>query len=199
VRTPRVLVATLAEYHVEAVAARVHGLVIGYAGEPPDRLRAGLEVVAAALETTTPARGRRTDHEPGTATPRAGRSNGPLTPGYGRGMSEPAALPVPDYDHLTVGDLAHRIRSLEADDLETLLAYEREHADRLPIVQELSVRLEQVRSGARMSDGDASAPSAQAAPPADSGSPVQPATSGPAINPPSHGVPTNPAQPRPSG
>jgi hypothetical protein len=114
-------------------------------------------------------------------------------------MTEPTALPVPDYDHLTVGDLAHRIRSLDEDALETLLAYEHAHADRLPVVQALSARLEQVRSGASISDGDPSAPSAQAAPPADAGSPVQPATSGPAMNPPSHGVPTNPAQPRSTG
>jgi hypothetical protein len=113
--------------------------------------------------------------------------------------TEPGALPVPDYDHLPLGDLTHRIRSLDADALQTLLAYEREHADRLPVVQTLSARLEQVRSGASMSDGDPSAPSAQAAPAADAGSPVQPATSGPTINPPSHGVPTNPAQPRSTG
>jgi hypothetical protein len=119
--------------------------------------------------------------------------------GTGCGMTEPTALPVADYDHLTVGDLAHRIRSLDADALETLLAYEREHGDRLPVVQALSARLEQVRSGAPRSDGDPSAPSPQAPPPADTGSPVQPATSGPTINPPSHGVPTNPAQPRTTG
>ena len=114
-------------------------------------------------------------------------------------MTEPSALPVPDYDHLPVGDLAHRIRSLDAGELERLLAHERAHADRLPVVQVLSARLEQVRSGASTSGGDASAPSAQAPPPADAGSAVQPATSGPVINPPSHGVPTNPAQPRTTG
>jgi hypothetical protein len=127
--------------------------------------------------------------------------------GNGAGMSEPATgpsidagpLPLADFDHLPVGDLAHRIRSLGAAQLETLLRHEREHGDRLPVVQALQARLDQVRAGAELSDGDPSAPSALAAPPADGGSPVQPATSGPAMNPPSHGDPTNPAQPRSTG
>ncbi len=118
-------------------------------------------------------------------------------------MSEPttdsSALPLVDYDHLPLGDLVHRIRSLDASQLEALLGHERGHADRLPVVQALQARLDQVRSGARLSDGDPSAPSAQAAPPPNAGSPVQPATSGPVINPPSHGDPTNPAQPRSTG
>jgi|SRR4051794_21399595 hypothetical protein len=114
-------------------------------------------------------------------------------------MTEPAALPLPDYDHLTVGDLTHRIRSLDADALQTLLRYERDHADRLPVVQVLTTRLEEVRGGESLSSGTAAAPSAVAAPAPDAGSVVTPATSGPAMNPPSHGVPTNPAQPRPTG
>ncbi len=113
--------------------------------------------------------------------------------------TQSAALPLADYDHLPLGDLAHRIRSLDADQLEALLRYEHEHGDRLPAVQALQSRLEQVRSGAALSGGDPSAPSAQAAPPAEGGSKVQPATSGPVINPPSHGDPTNPAQPRSTG
>jgi hypothetical protein len=112
-------------------------------------------------------------------------------------MSTPGTeLPLADYDHLALGDLAHRIRSLDAGQLDALLRYEREHGNRLPAVQALQARLEQVRGGAALSGGDAGAPSAQAAPAADGGSKVQPATSGPVINPPSHGDPTNPAQPR---
>jgi hypothetical protein len=116
-------------------------------------------------------------------------------------MTEPAALPLPDYDHLTVGDLSHRIRSLDADALQTLLTYERDHADRLPVVQVLTTRLEEVRGGEPLSGGTAAAPShpSMAAPAPDTGSVVTPATSGPAMNPPSHGVPTNPAQPRSTG
>lgn len=109
-------------------------------------------------------------------------------------------LPIPDFDHLPVGDLGHRIRSLPAGDLETLLAYEQAHADRLPVVQLLGVRLEEVRGGAELSGGDAAglAPSLEREPAGTAAdpSPVAPDTQGPKINPPSQGVPTNPAQPR---
>src|SRR5918912_1941097 len=100
-------------------------------------------------------------------------------------MTQPSPLPVADYDHLPVGDLAHRIRSLDAPALETLLRYEQEHGDRAHVVQVLRARLEQVREGAPVSDGDSAAPSPLLAPPPDAGSPVQPATSGPVVNPPS--------------
>lgn len=107
-------------------------------------------------------------------------------------------LPLPDYDHITTGELPSRIHGLDATGVEQLLAFEREHGDRLPIVQVLTHRLQELRDGAEprgpvledsptTSDGPAG------------GSRVSPATSGPTINPPSHGVPTNPSQPRPEG
>ena len=105
-------------------------------------------------------------------------------------------LPLAKYDDLQLGDLGHRIRSLDAGGLETVLAYERAHAGRTHVVRLLTTRLDEVRRGKPLSDGDPSAPSALSAPAADAGSVVQPATSGPVINPPSHGDPTNPAQPR---
>ncbi len=105
-------------------------------------------------------------------------------------------LPLPDYDHLPTGSLAGRIRSLDGDQLGTVLAYERAHADRPAVVQILQARLEELQQGAQPSGGspDAARPEAAAgAPPPSSASP---ATEGPKINPPSQGVPTNPAQPR---
>ena len=105
-------------------------------------------------------------------------------------------LPIPDYDHLPVGDLGHRIRSLPAGDLQTLLAYEQAHGDRLPIVQLLQVRLEEVQGGAELSGGDASGLAPSLTDSAQGGSAVSPETQGPKLNPPSQGVPTNPAQPR---
>ena len=114
---------------------------------------------------------------------------------------EPAAvrhedLPIPDYDHLPVGDLGHRIRSLTADQLGTLLAYEQAHGDRLPVVQVLQTRLEEVRGGAELSGGDPGALAPSLTDTAQGGSTVSPQTQGPVLNPPSHGTPTNPAQPR---
>lgn len=105
-------------------------------------------------------------------------------------------LPIPDYDHLPIGDLGHRIRSLPAEQLGALLEYERAHGDRLPVMQVLQTRLEEVRGGAELSGGDASGLSPSLVDTAEGGSVVSPETQGPKQNPPSQGVPTNPAQPR---
>lgn len=106
-------------------------------------------------------------------------------------------LPLPDYDHLPVGSLEGRIRSLDGAGLEAVLAYKRAHADRVQVVQLLENRRQAVRDGAPTSDGSplANAPEADAAPQtgAQGGASV---TEGPPQNPPSQGVPTNPAQPR---
>jgi hypothetical protein len=108
-------------------------------------------------------------------------------------------LPIKDYDHLQVGGLTSRIRSLGADDLQTLLTYERAHAKRFQIVQIMENRLASLKAGAQPSGGDPTAAGADAPPPAAGGSKVSDTTSGPAQNPPSHGDPTNPAQPRSTG
>ena len=111
-------------------------------------------------------------------------------------MSERTDLPLPDYDHLPVGSLTSRIRTLDVDDLQTLLTYEKAHANRIQVVQAMSHRLGELTSGAQPSGGDpAAAQPEHAAAPA-GGSQVSTATSGPPVNPPSHGDPTNPAQPR---
>lgn len=102
-------------------------------------------------------------------------------------------LPIPDFDHLPVGGLGHRIRSLSAADVQVLLDYESAHADRLPVVQVLETRLRELDEGAEPSSGDAGALAPELAGPPSGGSPVSPQTQGPAVNPPSHGNPTNPA------
>ena len=106
-------------------------------------------------------------------------------------------LPLPDYDHLLAGSIGSRIRTLDAEGVEQVLAYEREHADRVQVVQVLEHRLAALRTGdAEPSGGrpDAATPESSAGVPG--GSPVSPATQGPPQNPPSHGDPTNPAQSR---
>jgi len=76
-------------------------------------------------------------------------------------------LPLPDFDHLPLGSLEGRIRSLDADGLTALLAYERAHGDRLPVTNLLERRLEAVRGGAELSGGSplAATPELQHAPP----------------------------------
>ena len=111
-------------------------------------------------------------------------------------MSERDDLPLPDYDHLNVGSLTSRIRSLGHADLSTLLAYEKAHANRVQVVTVMQSRLAGLAEGAEPSGGDPAAAGADAPPAAAGGSQVSEATSGPPINPPSQGDPTNPAQPR---
>lgn len=105
-------------------------------------------------------------------------------------------LPIPDYDHLPVGSLTHRIRSLDSDGLGQLIDYEREHGARVPVLQVLQSSVHAVEGGAEPSGGDPSAEPGDVAPASAGGSAVSPQTEGPVLNPPSHGVPTNPAQPR---
>ena len=114
-------------------------------------------------------------------------------------MTEHDQLPLPDYDHLPVQGLASRIRTLDAAGVETLLQYERAHADRLQVVTIMENRLVALREGAQPSGGDPAAPAADDPAHAAAGSKVSEATTGPAMNPPSHGDPTNPAQPRSTG
>ncbi len=105
-------------------------------------------------------------------------------------------FPLPDYDHLPLPALTHRIRSLDAPALEQLLGYEREHGNRLPVIQALQARLDGLAAGAEPSSGSASDVVPEQPGGATGGSRVSPATAGPAMNPPSHGDPTNPRQPR---
>jgi hypothetical protein len=109
------------------------------------------------------------------------------------------ALPLPDYDHLPLGSLQHRVRTLDEADLREVIAYEEGHGNRLPVLQVLRARLEELKEGAEPSGGSPLAATPEHAPPADTGSAVSPDTAGPAMNPPSHGTPENPAQPRSTG
>jgi hypothetical protein len=114
-------------------------------------------------------------------------------------MTERDELPLPDYDHLPVGSLTSRIRTLDLGDLTTLLEYERSHANRVQVVTVMESRLSGLKEGAQPSGGDPAAMTPEAPSGAAGGSKVSEATSGPPINPPSQGDPTNPAQPRSTG
>lgn len=111
-------------------------------------------------------------------------------------MAEHDTLPLPDYDHLPVGSLTSRIRTLDADGLQAVLTYEQSHANRVQVVQAMTHRLDELKAGAQPSGGDPAAAQPEHAPSAAGGSQVSEATSGPPVNPPSQGDPTNPAQPR---
>jgi hypothetical protein len=89
------------------------------------------------------------------------------------------------------------VRTLDADGLRALLAYETEHANRVQVVQLVERRLEAVTSGeAEPSGGDPAAATPEVDSSASHDAKASPQTQGPPVNPPSHGDPTNPAQPR---
>ena len=104
-------------------------------------------------------------------------------------------LPIPDYDHLQVGSLTSRIRTLDAEGLTTLLSYERAHANRVQVVGAMESRLAGLKAGAQPSGSDPASAGDDAPPAPAGGSKVSAATSGPPVNPPAHGDPTNPSQP----
>lgn len=105
-------------------------------------------------------------------------------------------LPLPDFDHLPLNSLIQRVRTLDAAQLDVVLAYERAHGDRLPVVQALEQRREALAGGAESSGGSplGLAPEKTDGPPIPGQ--VDQTTEAPTMNPPSQGVPTNPAQPR---
>lgn len=105
-------------------------------------------------------------------------------------------LPLADYDRLAVGDLGHRIRSLTAGEVETLVRYERDHAARAGALQVLTARLDQLKQGAGPSPGGEGAAAPPGAPAAEGGSPVSPQTAAEPVHPPPHGTPAQPAKPK---
>ena len=110
-------------------------------------------------------------------------------------------LPLPDYDHMTLGSLRGRLRSLSVEQLVQLRTYEKAHADRLPVVTMLDNRIAKLATDASATpSGPVStspAPEQLAVGGAAPSGGVSPATTtAPTINPPSQGDPTNPAQPR---
>ena len=103
-------------------------------------------------------------------------------------------LPLPDYNQLQVGSLTSRIRSLGAEDLQTLITYEKSHANRVQVMAVMQNRLTSLKAGAQPSGGDPSAATPESAPAADAGSKASEATSGPPVNPPPHGAAAEPGQ-----
>lgn len=62
-------------------------------------------------------------------------------------------LPLPDYDELPLGTLRHRMRALSEEEIRLLLEHERNHADRVPVIELLTSRLGELEQGATPSPG----------------------------------------------
>ena len=93
-------------------------------------------------------------------------------------------LPLPDYDHLTLGSLRGRMRSLDLPQLVSIRAYEKAHADRLPIVTMLDNRIAKLANDpiAPLSGSSPSADVPARSGTAKGGSKVSPATADPAAD-----------------
>lgn len=95
-------------------------------------------------------------------------------------------LPLPDFDQLALGDVLHRIRALDASQLQELLVHEAGHAARVPVLEILEARMRELDAGAEPSGGDPrNAPGIEPTP---GGSPVQQSTAAQANTPLRHGV-----------
>jgi hypothetical protein len=96
------------------------------------------------------------------------------------------SLPIPDFDQLSLGDLRHRIRSLDEDALTAVMTHEAGHAARVPVLEILESRLRELQDGAQPSSGNpANAPAVEGV---KGGSPVQQSTAAEANTPLRHGV-----------
>ncbi|MBA8824792.1 hypothetical protein FHX42_002139 [Saccharopolyspora lacisalsi] len=73
-------------------------------------------------------------------------------------MSEPN-LPLANYDELPLATLGHRIRSLTEEEIQQLLDHEREHANRVHVIEVLTSRMDELRRGASPTPGSESEPS----------------------------------------
>ncbi|HEY2220771.1 hypothetical protein [Actinomycetospora sp.] len=62
-------------------------------------------------------------------------------------------LPIPGFDHLPLGSVADRIRALDEDQLEQLIEHEQGQANRLPVLEVMRSRRQQLRDGATPSSG----------------------------------------------
>ena len=90
-------------------------------------------------------------------------------------------LPLPDYDHLTLGSLRGRMRSLDLPQLIQIRDYEKAHANRLPIVTMLDNRIAKLATDPTTPlSGGGQTPEETAGP--SGGSKVSPQTADPAAS-----------------
>lgn len=74
-------------------------------------------------------------------------------------------LPLADYDHMTLGSLRGRLRSLDMQQLVQLRNYEKSKADRLPVITLLDNRIAKLSNGESVPSGSATPEPTAAKPP----------------------------------
>ena len=68
------------------------------------------------------------------------------------------SLPIDDYDGLQVGSLISRIRTLDSTGLQTMLDYEKKHANRIQVVSAMRTRLASLKATEKSEDAAQSEP-----------------------------------------
>jgi hypothetical protein len=104
----------------------------------------------ATPETVTPETVTPETVTPETATPEMGGGHVKLVPGDAAPAAPAAstgALPVQNYDDLTIASLRARLRNLSADQLAQLVDYEKSHANREDVVQMFERRIAKLAEG----------------------------------------------------
>ena len=82
---------------------------------------------------------------PDTKAPRAAKAaKSVAAPRAAEAKPAPQAPPLPGYDDLSIASLRARLRVLDAPAIEAMLAYEKEHARREPVVTMLERRLAKI-------------------------------------------------------
>jgi len=81
-------------------------------------------------------------------------------------------LPLADYDHMTLGSLRGRLRSLTIPELVQVREYEKDHADRLPVVTMLDNRIAKLATDAAATPAPGSGSAVQPGPGPDVGGKV---------------------------
>ena len=97
-----------------------------------------------------PAQAEPTQAEPAAAAPSlAAQPAAPPTaePPVTETVPEPVALPVPNYDDLSVASLRARLRNLDQSQVRTLLDYEKAHAGRADVLTMFERRITKLESG----------------------------------------------------
>lgn len=125
---------------VPRVALRVAGTAWDVAGSVAGSVA---ESVAGSVAGTMVDKAR--DTVTGSEPPQVAQQPAPTMPAPDVRVDEPApshdALPLEDYDHLTVGALRGRVRSLALPELRQVHAYETAHGNRLPVLTLLANRI----------------------------------------------------------
>ena len=102
-------------------------------------------------ETVTPETVTPETVTPETVTPEMGGGHVKLVPGDAAPAAAPAAstgaLPLPNYDGLTIASLRARLRNLSADQLAQLVDYEKSHANRADVIQMFERRIAKLAEG----------------------------------------------------